>query len=83
MSYDLTPRHVDLYGRVNGKGVYCHFVTGNNTSNLHFYQFCKKGETGNYHKVNTGYFCISTSNPFTQKLGLEAQFEISDVVVWR
>ena len=35
VSYDATLPHVELYGNLNFKGVYRHFVTGNNTSTLH------------------------------------------------
>ena len=79
VSYDLTLPHIDLYGKVNDEGVYQYFVTGNNTSTLHCYQVHKKEEAKNYHKVNTGCFWSnSLYNPFTQRLGLEAQFESGD-----
>ena len=79
VSYDPTLRHLDLYGKVNDRGVYHHFVTYNNTSILHCYQVRKKGEARNFHKVKTGYFWSKgLYNPFTQNLGLEAQFESSD-----
>ena len=79
VAYDPTLRHVDLYGEVNGEGVYRHFVTSNNASILHFYQVCQKGEARNDHKVKTCCFWSNRLyNPFTHKLGLEAQFEISD-----
>ena len=48
-------------------------------STLHGYQFRKKGETRNYHKVKTWCFgSINLYNPFTHKRWLEAHFEISD-----
>ena len=37
ISYDPTLRHVDLDGKVNGEGVYHHFLTGNDMSTLHCY----------------------------------------------
>ena len=64
---------------MNDKGFYDHFVTGNNTSTLHCYQIHKKGKARNDHKVKTGCFWSNRlHNPFTQNLGLEAHFEISD-----
>ena len=42
VSYDPTLRHVDLCGKVNGKGIYHHFVTGNNMSTIHCYQARKR-----------------------------------------
>ena len=56
VSYDPALRHVDLDGRVNDKGVYHYFVTGNNMSNLNCYQFLKNSEAMNDHKVKTGCF---------------------------
>ena len=77
--YDLTLQHIDLYGNSNGKGVYHHFATGNNMSTLRCYQVCKNGETSNYHKVKTCCFWSNRLyNTFTQKPGLESQFEIND-----
>ena len=35
MSYDPTLRHLDLNVKVNDKGVYNHFFTGNNMSTFH------------------------------------------------
>ena len=61
VSYDPTLRHVELHGRVNGKGVYHHFMTGNNKFTLHFYQARQKGEDMNGHKFNTGFFGRSAS----------------------
>ena len=79
VSYDLTLRHIDIYGKVNDQGVYCHFFIRNNTSTLHCFEVWKKGEAMNYHKVDKG--CLwykRLYNPFTQKLDLEEQFESSD-----
>ena len=79
MSYDTTLRNLYLNGKVNDEGVYHHFVTGNNMSTIHCYQVCQKGETWNYHKLNTvcfWYKCLY--NTFTHNLRLEVQFEIID-----
>ena len=66
VSYDPTLRHVDLDIKVNGKGNYHHFVTGKNTSTLHRYQVCKKGEASNDKKFRTGCFWSKhIYNPFT------------------
>ena len=79
VSYDPTLLHLDLNGKVNNKGVYHHFVTGNNMSTLHCYQVRKKGEARNDHTLKTGCFWSNRlCNSFTHKLGLEGQFEISD-----
>ena len=79
MSYDPTLRHLDINGKVNNEGVYHPFVTGKNMSTLHCYQFYKQDEASNSHKMKTGYFWSKRLyNPFTQKLGLEVHFEISD-----
>ena len=56
VSYDPILQHVELYGKVYGKGVYRHFVTSNNMSTLHCYQVRKKGEVRNDRKVKTGFF---------------------------
>ena len=48
-------------------------------STLHFYQLCKKDESRNDHKVNTGYVWSNRLyNNFSHKLALEIQFESSD-----
>ena len=63
------------YGKVNEKGVCHHCVTGKHMSTIYCYQVFKKIEARYYRK------CVwseSLCNPFTQKLGLEAQFEIID-----
>ena len=79
VSYDLTLRNLDLYGKVNDEGVYHNFLTGNNMSTLCCYQVCKKCEARNDHKLKAVYFWSKRLyNPFTQKLGLEGQFESSD-----
>ena len=79
VSYDPTLRNVDLDGKVNNKGVYRHFVIGNNTYPLHFFHVHKTLKTRNYHKVNIKCFwSIRLYNPFTQNIGLEVQFESSD-----
>ena len=79
VSYDLTLRYLDLNVKVNDEGVYHHFVTGKNMPTLLCYKVCKKGEVRNEHKGKTCCFCSKRlCNTFTQKLGLEAQFEISD-----
>ena len=78
VSYDPTLRHVDLIGKVNDKGVYHHFLTGNNLSTLQCYQFFKKDKTRYEYNVKTGCFWYKRLyNPFTQNIGLEAQFERS------
>ena len=79
VSYDLTLRYLDFNVRVNDEGVYHHFLIVNNMSTFHCYQVHKEGEARNYHEAKTVYFrskCLY--NPFTYKLGLEAQNEISD-----
>ena len=79
VSYDPIIQHLDINGKVNGKGAYCHFGTGNNISSIHCYQFHKNGQARNDHKVKTCCFWSNRLyNPFTHKLGLEALFEISD-----
>ena len=76
VSYDPTLRHVDLYGKVNGDIFYHHFVTGNNTSTLHFYQVWEKDGSINDQKVKMGYFLYKhLYNPFTHMFGLEDQFD--------
>ena len=54
--YDPNLQHLDLHVIMNGKGVYHHFLTGNNTPTLHFYQVRKKDEVMHDHKVKTGCF---------------------------
>ena len=61
VSYYPTIWHLDLYGKVNGEGVYHHFVTGKNTSTAQLYHVCKKGESMYGRKVNTGCFDLSAS----------------------
>ena len=79
VSYDLALRHLDLNGKVNDEGVYDHYLKDNNISTLRYYQFRKKGEARNDHKVNTVCFWSKRLyNTFTQKLVLEVQFESSD-----
>ena len=51
-------------------------MTGNSIPTLYCYQFYKKSEEWNYHKVKTGFFWSERLyNPFTQKLCPEAHFE--------
>ena len=77
--YDPTLRNVELDGKVNNEGVYRHVVIGKNTYPLHFYHVRKKFKSRNYHKVNIGYFWSKRIyNTFTQKIGLEVNFESSD-----
>ena len=78
VSYDPNLKHIDLDGKLNDKGVYRNFVTGKNTSTLHCYQVCKKGKVIHYHKVKTFFLYEHFYNSFTQNLGLEIKFEISD-----
>ena len=74
--YDPTLQHVYLDGNVNDEGFYRHLVTGKNISTIRCCHFCKQGEARNDHKLKTGCFWSRRLyNPFTQKLGLEMQFE--------
>ena len=76
VSYDPNLRHVHLYGMLDDEGVYHNFVTGNNTSTLHFYQVWEKGGSINDQKVKIGYFLYKhLYNPFTHMFGLEDQFD--------
>ena len=79
VSCDTTLRQINPDGHVNDKGVYHHFLTGNNNYTLHCYHICKTSEARNDHKVKTGCFWSKRLyNTFTQKFGLEMQFESSE-----
>ena len=76
VSYDATLPHVELYGNLNFKGVYRHFVTVNDIYTLHCYKVRKNSEARNDQKVKAGFFWSEhIYNTSTQILGLEENFE--------
>ena len=73
--YDTTIWNIYLNGKVNEDGFYHHYLTSRNTSTTHWCQVRKKCKVRYDRKVKIGIFWSKRlCNPFTQKLGLEAQF---------